>query len=176
MTEVVQRPEERAGAFQQQLEVEERRRSLVLILLSLAAVVALWLGVFQVAFGGGASAAAGWGAGNVVFVGFNGSQSFWLWAPPGSAVWWDVAFCNLADVNVTAAVRVVEVPPEIRRFLFHVNGARFGWDGVNNTGLRVFLGPKSCVSGKLEIVVDSRSAKNTVYLIKGEVLTFLSSQ
>jgi len=66
------------------------------------------------------------------------------------------------------AVRVAEVPREIRRFLFYINGTRFGWDGVNNTEWLSAFAPRSCVSGVLEIVVDSRSARGAAHLIKAE--------
>lgn len=110
----------------------------------------------------------------MVFVGFNGSQSFWLWAPPGSVVRWEVAFCNVADVNATVVVRVAEVPREIRRFLFYINGTRFGWDGVNNAEWRSGFTPNTCIPGILEIVVDGRTARDTIHLIKAEVVAWLS--
>jgi len=161
---------------EQQLEAEERRRSLVLMLLGLAAVAAFWLGVVYTPLAGAIPPfpPSGGGAGNVVFVGFNGSQSFWLWAPPGSIVRWEVAFCNVAGVNATVVVRVAEVPREIRRFLFYINGTRFGWDGVNNAEWRSGFTPNTCIPGILEIVVDGRTARDTIHLIKAEVVAWLS--
>jgi len=108
-------------------------------------------------------------------VGYNGSQKFFVWAPPGSVVRWDVAFCNAADGGVSVVVKVVEVPKEVRRFLFYINETRFGWDGVNYTEWRALFRPKACVPGRLEIVVDSRSARDTVYLIKVEVSSYPES-
>jgi hypothetical protein len=162
-----------AGVQQEQLEAEERRRSVVLFLLGLAAVLAFWLGFFGlvpgVAFSASAAPVEGAAGGNVVLVGYNGSQKFFVWAPPGSVVRWDVAFCNAADGGVSVVVKVVEVPKEVRRFLFYVNETRFGWDGVNYTEWRTLFRPRACVPGRLEIVVDSRGARDTVYLIKMEV-------
>jgi hypothetical protein len=77
---------------------------------------------------------------------------------------WDAAFCNVANGNVAVVVRVVEVPREVRRFLFYINKTKFGWDGVNYTEWRVLFGPKDCVPGKLEIVVDSRGSKDVTRL------------
>jgi hypothetical protein len=113
--------------------------------------------------------------GNVVLVGYNGSQKFFVWASPGSVVRWDVAFCNVADGGVSVVVKVVEVPKEVRRFLFYLNETRFGWDGVNYTEWRALFRPRACVPGRLEIVVDSRGARDAVYLIKMEVSSLLPS-
>jgi hypothetical protein len=160
------------GVQQEQLEAEERRRSVVLLLLGLAAILVFWLGVFRLVPGAAFSASAafeGAAGGNVVLVGYNGSQKFFVWAPPGSVVRWDVAFCNVADGGVSVVVKVVEVPKEVRRFLFYINETRFGWDGVNYTEWRALFRPRACVPGRLEIVVDSRGARDTVYLIKMEV-------
>jgi hypothetical protein len=161
------------GVQQEQLEAEERRRSVVLVLLGLAAaILVFWLGVFRLVPGAAFSASAafeGAAGGNVVLVGYNGSQKFFVWAPPGSVVRWDVAFCNVADGDVSVVVKVVEVPKEVRRFLFYINETRFGWDGVNYTEWRALFRPRACVPGRLEIVVDSRGARDTVYLIKMEV-------
>jgi hypothetical protein len=66
-------------------------------------------------------------------------------------------------------VKVVEVPKGVRRFLFYVNGTRFGWNGVNYTEWRTLFRPRVCVPGRLEIVVDSCGARDTVYLIKMEI-------
>jgi hypothetical protein len=160
------------GVQQEQLEAEERRRSVVLLLLGLAAILAFWLGVFRLVPGAAfpvSSAFEGVAGGNVVLVGYNGSQKFFVWASPGSVVRWDVAFCNVADGGVSVVVKVVEVPKEVRRFLFYVNETRFGWDGVNYTEWRSLFRPRACVPGRLEIVVDSRGARDAVYLIKMEV-------
>jgi hypothetical protein len=169
----------RVGVQQEQLEAEERRRSVVLFLLGLAAaILAFWLGVFRLVPGAAFSASAafeGVAGGNVVLVGYNGSQKFFVWAPPGSVVRWDVAFCNVADGDVSVVVKVVEVPKEVRRFLFYINETRFGWDGVNYTEWRALFRPRACVPGRLEIVVDSRGARDTVYLIKMEVSSLLPS-
>ncbi len=167
-----------AGVQQEQLEAEERRRSVVLLLVGLAAILAVWLGGFGLVPGAAfpvSSAFEGVAGGNVVLVGYNGSQKFFVWAPPGSVVRWDVAFCNVAYGDVSVVVKVVEVPKEVRRFLFYVNETRFGWDGVNYTEWRALFRPRSCVPGKLEIVVDSRSARDAVYLIKMEVASLLPS-
>jgi len=166
-----------AGVQQEQLEAEERRRSVVLLLLGLAAaILAFWPGVFHLMAGPAPVAPVeGVAGGNVVLVGYNGSQKFFVWAPPGSVVRWDVAFCNVADGDVSVVVKVVEVPREVRRFLFYINETRFGWDGVNYTEWRALFRPKACVPGKLEIVVDSRGARDTVYLIKMEVSSLLPS-
>jgi hypothetical protein len=161
-----------AGVRQEQLEAEERRRSVVLLLLGLAALFAFWLGVFRLAPGAAFSTSSsfeGVAGGNVVLVGYNGSQKFFVWAPPGSVVRWDVAFCNAAYSDVSVVVKVVEVPKEVRRFLFYVNETKFGWDGVNNTEWRTHFRPRACVPGRLEIVVDSRGARDAVHLIKMEV-------
>jgi hypothetical protein len=168
-----------AGVQQGQLEAEERRRSVVLLLLGLAVILAFWLGVFRLVPGAAFSASAapveGVAGGNVVLVGYNGSQKFFVWASPGSVVRWDVAFCNAADGGVSVVVKVVEVPKEVRRFLFYVNETRFGWDGVNYTEWRALFRPRVCVPGRLEIVVDSCGARDTVYLIKMEVSSLLPS-
>jgi hypothetical protein len=159
-----------AGVQQEQLEAEERRRSVVLFLLGLAAILVFWLGVFLPGAAFSASSAfEGVAGGNVVLVGYNGSQKFFVWAPPGSVVRWDVAFCNVADGGVSVVVKVVEVPKEVRRFLFYVNETRFGWDGVNYTEWRALFRPRTCMPGRLEIVVDSRGARDAVYLIKMEI-------
>jgi hypothetical protein len=141
-----------AGVQQERLEAEERRRSVVLLLLGLAAVLVFWLGVFHLMAGAAFSASS---AGNVVLVGYNGSQKFFVWAPPGSVVRWDVAFCNVADSDVSVVVKVVEVPKEVRRFLFYINETKFGWDGVNYTEWHAHFRPKACTPGRLEIVVDA---------------------
>ena len=161
-----------AGVQQEQLEAEERRRSVVLLLVGLAAaILAFWPGIFHLVPGAAFPAAPveGVAGGNVVLVGYNGSQKFFVWAPPGSVVRWDVAFCNVADGDVSVVVKVVEVPKEVRRFLFYINETRFGWDGVNYTEWRAHFRPRACVPGRLEIVVDSRGARDAVYLVKMEV-------
>jgi len=163
-----------------QLEAEERRRSVVLFLVGLAAaILVFWLGVFRLvpgaAFPVSAAPVERVAGGNVVLVGYNGSQKFFVWAPPGSVVRWDVAFCNAADGDVSVVVKVVEVPKEVRRFLFYINETRFDWDGVNYTERRSLFRPRACVPGRLEIVVDSRGARDTVYLIKMEVSSLLPS-
>ncbi len=151
----------------QQQEAEEKRRSVVLLLLSLAAAILIfWTGVFSLVPGG---------VGNVIAVGYNGSQKFFVWASPGSVVRWDVAFCNAVDSDVFAVVKVVEVPKEVRRFLFYVNGTKFGWDGVSYTEWHTLFRPRTCVPGKLEIVVDSHSARDAVYIVKMEVTSLLPS-
>jgi hypothetical protein len=179
MTQAESKAAVQAGVQQEQLEAEERRRSVVLLLLGLAALFAFWLGFFGLVPGAAFSASAapveGVAGGNVVLVGYNGSQKFFVWAPPGSVVRWDVAFCNAADGGVSVVVKVVEVPKEVRRFLFYINETRFGWDGVNYTEWRALFRPKACVPGRLEIVVDSRSARDTVYLIKVEVSSYPQS-
>ena len=101
--------------------------------------------------------------------GITGLRSFFVWASPGSVVRWDVAFCNAADGDVSVVVKVVEVPKEVRRFLFYVNETRFGWDGVNYTEWRALFRPRACVPGRLKIVVDNRGARDAVHLIKMEV-------
>ncbi len=159
-----------AGAPQQ--EAEERRRSVVLLLLSLAAILAVWPGVFHLIAGVAFSASS---AGNVVLVGYNGSQKFFVWAPPGSIVRWDVAFCNAADGDVSVVVKVVEVPKEVRRFLFYINETKFGWDGANYTEWHTHFRPKACVPGRLEIVVDSYGVRDAIYPIKIEVASRLLS-
>ncbi len=169
-----------AGVQQEQLEAEERRRSVVLLLVGLAAaILAFWSGVFHLvpgaAFPVPVAPVEGVAGGNVVLVGYNGSQKFFVWAPPGSVVRWDVAFCNVANSDVSVVVKVVEVPKEVRRFLFYLNETRFGWDGVNYTEWRALFRPRACVPGRLEIVVDSRGARDTVYLIKMEVASHLPS-
>jgi hypothetical protein len=173
--------ERRRSVVQQaQLEAEERRRSVVLLLLGLAAaILAFWSGVFSLvpgaAFPVSAAPVKGVAGGNVVLVGYNGSQKFFVWAPPGSIAQWDVAFCNAADGDVSVVVKVVEVPKEVRRFLFYINETRFGWDGVNYTEWRALFRPRACVPGRLEIVVDSRGARDAVYLVKMEVSSLLPS-
>ncbi len=157
----------------QQLDAEKRRRSVVLLLLGLAAaILVFWLGVFHLMAEAAFPASS---AGNVVLVGYNGSQKFFVWAPPGSVVRWDVVFCNAADGDVSVVVKVVEVPKEVRRFLFYINETKFGWDGANYTEWHTLFRPKACVPAKLEIVVDSRGARDAVYLIKMEVSSHLSS-
>jgi len=169
-----------AGVQQEQLEAEERRRSVVLLLLGLAAaVLVFWLGVFHLmagaAFPASSSSFEGVAGGNVVLVGYNGSQKFFVWAPPGSVVRWDVAFCNVAYSDVSVVVKVVEVPKEVRRFLFYVNETKFGWDGVNYTEWRAHFRPRSCVPGRLEIVIDARGARDAVHLIKMEISSYPQS-
>jgi hypothetical protein len=149
------------------LEAKKKRRSVVLFLLGLtAAVLVFWLGVFSPVLGAAFPVSA---AGNVVLVGYNGSQKFVVWAPPGSVVRWDVAFCNVADSDMSVVVKVVEVPKEVRRFLFYINKTKFGWDGVNYVEWRTHFRPKACVSGRLEIVIDAHSARDAVHMIKMEV-------
>jgi hypothetical protein len=168
-----------AGVQQEQLEAEERRRSVVLFLLGLAAILVFWPGVFHLvpgaAFPVSAAPVEGVAGGNVVLVGYNGSQKFFVWAPPGSVVPWDVAFCNAADGDVSVVVKVVEVPKGVRRFLFYINETKFGWDGVNYTEWRSLFRPKACVPGRLEIVIDARGARDAVYLVKMEVTSLLPS-
>jgi hypothetical protein len=69
-----------AGVQQEQLEAEERRRGVVLFLLGLAAILVFWPGVFHlvpgVAFLVSAAPVEGVAGGNVVLVGYNGSQKF----------------------------------------------------------------------------------------------------
>ncbi len=161
-----------AGVQQEQLEAEERRRSVVLLLLGLAAaILVFWLGVFRLVPGAAfpVSAFEGVAGGNVVLVGYNGSQKFFVWAPPGSVVRWDVAFCNVAYSDVSVVVKVVEVPKEVRRFLFYINETKFGWDGVNYTEWRTLFRPRTCVPGRLEIVIDASGARDAVHLIKMEI-------
>jgi len=179
MTQAESKAAVSVGVQQEQLEAEERRRSVVLLLVGLAAaILAFWPGIFHLV-PGAAFPASPWfegvAGGNVVLVGYNGSQKFFVWAPPGSVVRWDVAFCNVADGNVSVVVKVVEVPKEVRRFLFYVNETRFGWDGVNYTEWRAHLRPRACVPGRLEIVVDSRGARDAVHLIKMEISSLLPS-
>jgi len=169
MTQAESKAAVSAGVQQKQLEAEERRRSVVLVLLGLAAILVFWPGVFHLMAGAAFSSSSAFAGGNVVLVGYNGSQKFFVWAPPGSVVRWDVAFCNVAYGDVSVVVKVVEVPKEVRRFLFYVNETRFGWDGVNYTEWRALFRPRACVPGRLEIVVDSRGARDTVYLIKMEI-------
>ena len=168
-----------AGASRERLEAEERRRSIVLLLVGLAAILAFWPGVFHLvpgaAFPVSAAPVEGIAGGNVVLVGYNGSQKFFVWAPLGSVVRWDVAFCNVADGDVSVVVKVVEVPKEVRRFLFYVNETKFGWDGVNYTEWRSLFRPKACVPGRLEIVIYARGARDAVYLVKMEVPSLLPS-
>jgi len=63
-----------------------------------AAVLVFWPGVFHlvpgVAFLVSAVPVEGGAGGNVVLVGYNGSQKFFVWALPGSVVRWDVAFAT----------------------------------------------------------------------------------
>jgi hypothetical protein len=163
-----------------QLEAEERRRSVVLLLLGVAAaILVFWPGVFHLvpgaAFPVSAAPVEGVAGGNVVLVGYNGSQKFFVWAPLGSVVRWDVAFCNVADGDVSVVVKVVEVPKGVRRFLFYINETKFGWDGVNYTEWRSLFRPKACVPGRLEIVIDARGARDAVYLVKMEVTSLLPS-
>jgi hypothetical protein len=173
MTQAESKAAVSAGVQQEQLEAEERRRSVVLFLVGLAAaILAFWPGVFHLVPGAAFSASSSFeevAGGNVVLVGYNGSQKFFVWAPPGSVVRWDVAFCNAAYSDVSVVVKVVEVPKEVRRFLFYINETKFGWDGVNYTEWRALFRPKACAPGKLEIVVDSRGARDAVHLIKMEV-------
>ncbi len=60
-------------------------------------------------------------------------------------------------LGLAAVVKVVEVPKEVRRFLFYINETKFGWDGVNYTEWHALFRPRTCVPGKLEIVVDGRT-------------------
>ena len=87
-----------------------------------------------------------------------------------------MAFCNVAHGDVSVVVKmVVEVPKEVRRFVFYVNETRLGWDGVNYTEWRSLVRPKACVPGRLEIVIDARGARDAVYLVKMEVTSLLPS-
>ena len=164
-----------AGVQQEEAEEKKRRRGAVLLLVGLAAVAVLvfwlWVSGQLPAAVPQATAAPAEGVAdvNVVLVGFNGSQKFSVWAPPGSIALWDVAFCNVAYDNMSVVVKVVEVPREVRRFLFYINETRFGWDGVNYTEWHTLFRPRSCLPGKLELVIDGRAARNTAYLIKIEV-------
>ncbi len=86
-----------AGVQQGQLEAEEWRRSIVLFLVGLAAAILIfWLGVFGLvpgaAFPMSAALVEGVAGGNVVLVGYDGSQKFFVWSPPGSVARWDVVF------------------------------------------------------------------------------------
>jgi hypothetical protein len=72
-------------------------------------------------------------------------------------------------------VKVVEVPKEVRRFLFYINETKFGWDGVNYTEWCALFRPKASVPGRLEIVIDARGARDAVYLDKMEVTSLLPS-
>ncbi len=139
---------------------------MLLLLSSAAAILVFWTEVVSLVPGE---------VGNVIAVGYNGSQKFYVWAPPGSIVRWDVVFCNAVDSDVSAVVKVVEVPKEVRRFLFYINETKFGWDGVNYTEWRTHFRPRTCVPGKLEIVIDAHSARDAVYLIKMEVTSHLPS-
>jgi hypothetical protein len=80
MTQAESKAEVSAGVQQEQLEAEERRRSVVLLLLGLAAaILAFWLGVFRLVPGAAfpvSAAFEGVAGGNVVLVGYNGSQKF----------------------------------------------------------------------------------------------------
>ncbi len=148
-------------------EVEERRRSVVLFLIGLAAaILVFWTEVVSLVPGG---------VGNVIAVGYNGTQKFYVWASPGSVVRWDVVFCNAVDSDVSVVVKVVEVPKEVRRFLFYINGTKFGWDGVSYTEWHTLFRPRTCLPGKLEIVIDSHSAKDAVHLVKMEITSHLQS-
>lgn len=165
-----------AGEMRQQAEeVEERRRGAVLIILGLAALLgAFWGGLILPAAAGGGAGVGGVGpeavgVGNVVLVGFNGTQRFVVWAPPGSVVVWDVAFCNVADGDVVASVKLVDLPREFRRFRFYVNGSWFGWDGVNMTGWSGVFRRGLCLPGKLEVLVDGRAAPGGVYAARAQV-------
>ena len=164
-----------AGVQQEEAEEKKRRRGAVLLLVGLAAVAVLvfwlWVSGQLPAAVPQATAAPAEGVAdvNVVLVGFNGSQKFSVWAPPGSIALWDVAFCNVAYDNMSVVVKVVEVPREVRRFLFYINETKFGWDGVNYTKWRALFRPRACVPGRLEIVVDSRGARDAVHLIKMEI-------
>ncbi len=152
MTQAESKAAVQAGVQQEQLEAEERRRSVVLLLLGLAAVLVFWLGFFGLVPGAAFSASSafeGVAGGNVVLVGYNGSQKFFVWAPPGSVVRWDVAFCNAVDDDVFVVVKVVEVPKEVRRFLFYINETKFGWDGVNYTEWRTLLKPAYLANWRL---------------------------
>ena len=176
MTQAKSKAAVEAGVQQEQLEAEKRRRSVVLLLLGLAAaILAVWPGIFHLMAGAAFSASSAFAGGNVVLVGYNGSQKFFVWAPPGSVVRWDVAFCNAAGGDVSVVVKVVEVPKEVRRFLFYINETKFGWDGVNYTEWRAHFRPRACVPGRLEIVIDSRGARDAVHLIKMEVSSYPQS-
>ncbi len=88
-----------AGVSRERLEAGERRRSIVLLLVGLAAILVFWPGVFHLVPGAAFSASSaapveGVAGGNVVLVGYNGSQKFFVWALPGSVVRWDVAFAT----------------------------------------------------------------------------------
>ncbi len=88
MTQAESKAAVSAGA--PQLETKEKRRSVVLFLVGLAAaILVFWPGVFHLIAGAAFSASSafeGVAGGNVVLVGYNGSQKFFVWAPPGSVV------------------------------------------------------------------------------------------
>jgi hypothetical protein len=115
------------------------------------------------------------GSGSVFLVGYNASQRLSVWGPPGWTARWDVVFCNVADGYVSVVVKLVEVPKEVRRFLFYVNETRFGWDGVNYTEWRSLFRPRACVPGKLEFVIDARATGETAYVVKMDILSYPSS-
>ncbi len=187
---------EAPARFLQQLEARKRRRVVALLLAGLAALLMLifWPRVspplatlppvalppamlpFALPFTGAADmAVAVNGSGTVFFVGYNMSQSLSVWAPPGLIARWDVVFCNAADGDVSVVVKVVEVPKEVRYFLFYINETRFGWDGVNYTEWRTLFRPKACVPGKLEFIIDARAAAETAYRVKMDVKSRLLS-
>jgi hypothetical protein len=152
----------------------ERRRAAALAFLGAAVIIALLLGTARAPAVAALPPSAREGAGAAVLVGLNGTQTVRLWAPPGHAALWDVLFCNAAGANVTVAVRPLSAPREVRRFLFHVGGASFGWDGNVAIEWRAALAPGECARGTLEVLVDGRAPANTVYVVTVEVVAWTS--
>lgn len=158
---------------QEQQEPGERRRFFIFLMLGVLTVLALFLwffgptplvaGRYEEAEMGKLAALS-----NVVLVGWNGTQTFAIWAYPGVKTEMNVVFCNAAREDVVAELRLVEIPQMVRRFWFYLNGTGFGYREGNLTGWRHLFRQGECVPARLEVLVDGRSRPG-VYVVRGVV-------
>ena len=164
-------PRQEAAQQQQKqaAEAEERRRVVVIILLGVLVAAGLFLGPVAAEVRGRAPAAA------ALALGLNGTQVFWLEAPPGYLTYFEVPVCNLANYSVAVWARVVEVPREVRVFAVYVNGSFFGVKWGNSSEWRGVLPPGVCVPARVEVLVDaSVPSGKTLRVVAVFNSTFLS--
>ncbi|MEM0278332.1 hypothetical protein [Pyrobaculum sp.] len=148
---------------QQAAEAEERRRVEVIILLGVLAAAGLFLGPAAAEVRGKAPAAA------ALALGLNGTQVFWLEAPPGHLTYFEVPVCNLANYSVAVLARVVEVPREVRVFAVYVNGSYFGVRWGNWSEWRGVLPPGLCFKARVEVLVDAQTPPGRTLLVAAVV-------
>lgn len=110
----------------------------------------------------------------MILAGVNGSQHFYLWAPPGEVVRTNVSICNAADRDVSAVVYVAEAPPGVRKFKFFVGGAVFGYDSGNFTEWRTEIGRNVCMPAVLELLVDGAVPPGTTLRVRLDVTSSTS--